>query len=118
MRKHKYNAVKTGGYDSKKERARSEELKRMEADGLISDLKEQVKFELIPAQYEIIQVQLVRKTKEKRVCLELSCCYIADFTYLENGIYIVEDTKGVKTPEYRIKKKLMLYRHGIKIKET
>lgn len=50
--------------------------------------------------------------------VERACEYVADFVYIENGKTVVEDAKGVKTPEYRIKRKLMLERYGIKIKET
>ena len=44
--------------------------------------------------------------------------YIADFAYMQDGKYIVEDTKGVKTPEYVIKRKLMLWLQGIRIREV
>ena len=44
--------------------------------------------------------------------------YKADFTYREGGELVVEDKKGLKTPVYVIKRKLMLFVHGIKIKET
>ena len=72
------------------------------------DLKRQVKFELIPSQRMYGKV------------VERPCTYIADFSYLDmlTCSTIVEDTKGFKTPVYRIKKKLMLWVHGIRIKET
>ena len=46
--------------------------------------------------------------------------YIADFSYFDcdSGQITVEDAKGFKTPEYRLKKKLMLWIHGIRIKEV
>ena len=44
--------------------------------------------------------------------------YVADFVYEDNGDTVVEDTKGMRTKEYVIKRKLMLYRYGIRIKET
>ena len=44
--------------------------------------------------------------------------YVADFVYLENGIEVVEDCKGVRTKEYVIKRKLMLFLKGIRIRET
>ena len=101
-KKGKYNNIKTNGYDSNKEYLRSLELKQNIKEGHISDLQEQVKFILIPKQ-----------------CGERQCTYIADFTYYDsNGNYIVEDVKGVRTEVYKIKKKLMLYIHGIKIKEV
>ncbi|MEG1617372.1 MAG: DUF1064 domain-containing protein [Bacteroidales bacterium] len=116
--KNKFNARKSGKYDSKTEKDRAESLRLMESSGLISDLREQVVFELIPAQYEIKEVQLKTKVKKVTRCVELPCRYIADFVYWENGVQIVEDSKGFKTPEYRIKKKLMLFIHNIKIRET
>lgn len=108
----KYHSQRTSGYDSKKEKRRSDELKLMQRAGLLSDLKEQVRFELIPAQYEIVN--------KKRKCIEQSCFYVADFTYIENGSLVVEDVKSPITrlnPVYIIKRKLMLYVHGIKIRE-
>jgi len=119
--KSKYRNKKTGKYDSKKESERAGQLKLMEQQGLISNLKEQVPFMLIPAQYEEIMVQLKTKVKPKKVCVEKSCSYYADFTYNDNENnkeLVVEDTKGVKTEAYRIKKKLMYQVYGIKIKET
>lgn len=109
---NKYHNIKSAGYDSKKERRRSNELKLLQRAGLISDLKEQVWFELIPAVYETVD--------GKRKCIEQSCSYVADFTYLENGKRIVEDTKSPITrenPTYIIKRKLMLQVHGIRIRE-
>jgi len=50
--------------------------------------------------------------------VERACTYVADFSYTENGRRVVEDTKGMKTRDYIIKRKLMLYVHGIRIKET
>lgn len=100
----KYKNVKTivDGieFDSKKEAGRYSELKLLKRAGKISDLEMQVRFELIPKQEG-----------------ERSCHYNADFAYYENGNYVVEDTKGMRTKDYIIKKKLMLYRYGIKIKE-
>ncbi|MBD5414876.1 MAG: DUF1064 domain-containing protein [Bacteroides sp.] len=113
----KYHAKKVGGYDSGREYRRAGQLKLMLQAGLISDLREQVAFELIPAQYALCGTDL--KGKPVRKLLEHSCRYIADFVYVDNatGQTIVEDTKGYRTPEYIIKRKLMLYMHGITIKE-
>lgn len=93
-------------FDSRKEENRWMELVLLERAGKISNLETQVKFELIPSQ------RIDGKVVERAVH------YKADFAYLENGQKIVEDTKGFKTPEYIIKRKLMLYVHGIKVKET
>lgn len=114
---NKYCAKRTGGHASKKEHERANELKLMQRAGLISNLREQVPFELIPAQYGECGTDL--KGKPVRVCVEKSCKYIADFVYTDNetGQTIVEDTKGFRTKEYVIKRKLMLYVHGIMIRE-
>ena len=48
----------------------------------------------------------------------LICKYVADFRYVENRVVVVEDSKGVRTPEYRLKRKLMKAIHGIDIRET
>lgn len=93
-------------FDSKKELNRWRELRQLERAGEITQLQRQVRFELIPSQRIDGKV------------IERSCNYIADFTYYKNGEYIVEDTKGFKTAEYVIKRKLMLHKHGIRIKEV
>lgn len=122
-RRSKYGALRTGSHASRKEHRRSAELQMMQRAGLISDLREQVPYELIPAQYaECGPTCPTRPTgpTPKATLLERSCRYIADFVYtdLRTGRTVVEDTKGVRTPEYIIKRKLMLFRHGIRIKEV
>lgn len=92
-------------FDSKKEAKRYSELCLLEQAGEISDLRLQVKFELIPSQ------RINGKVVERKVD------YIADFVYLRNGFKVVEDTKGIRTKDYIIKRKLMLWVHGIKITE-
>lgn len=106
---NKYNNKKTKGYDSKKEYIRSLELKSLQSKGIISELREQVKFVLLPSQYDIVN--------GKKVCIERPCSYIADFVYIKNGKQIVEDVKGMKTDVYKIKKKLMFHFHKIRIIE-
>lgn len=110
MSANKYNSrkveTKDGKFDSKAEFERWKQLKQMQKDGEIHQLKRQVKFELIPAQ------KINGKT------IERACSYIADFTYYYKGSFVVEDVKGHKTPVYNIKKKLMLERHGIRIQEV
>jgi len=115
---NKYGAQRVGTHASKKEHNRAAQLKLWQRAGIISNLREQVPFELIPAQYGDCGTDF--KGKPVRVCLEKSCKYIADFVYTDNetGQTIVEDTKGVRTKEYIIKRKLMLYVHGIRIKEV
>lgn len=102
----KYGNKKVAGFDSKRERARYQELLLLQRAGKIQELNRQVRFELIPSQY-----------KDGK-CIFRKTSYIADFTYIENGNLVVEDTKGFKTPEYIIKKKLMYQVHNIIIKET
>ena len=103
-------------YDSKKEYKRYTELALLQKAGQISGLHRQVKFVLIPAQYAEVPDTRIGKTKRK--CVERECSYIADFCYIQDGKQIVEDVKGVRTKDYIIKRKLMLYVHGIRIKET
>lgn len=126
MRKSKYGSQKVTidgiTFDSKKEAVRYQQLKLLERAGEIGELKRQVEFELIPAQFEHPH----SFTKHGRgKCLERKCSYIADFVYKvpllvggEPCITVVEDTKGYKTPEYIIKRKLMLYVHNIRIQEV
>lgn len=125
MIKRKYNNKKIiiDGikFDSKKEALRYKELKMLEKAGIIHDVQRQVKYVLIPAQYEptsSVYVKGNNKGKPKKgKLIERECAYYADFVYTENGKTVVEDTKGMRTPEYIIKRKLMLYIHGVRIKE-
>ena len=116
----KYNNKKTivdgETFDSKKEAGRYRELLLLEKAGEISDLQRQVKFVLIPAQREVDKVGPKGGIKKGRT-IEKECAYIADFVYQENSRTIVEDTKGFRTADYIIKRKLMLYVHGIQIRE-
>ena len=102
---NKYFAKKTLAFglkfDSKWEAERYGQLKAMERAGVVDQLERQVKYEL--------------KVNDVKICN-----YIADFTYLlieEDGSsrYVVEDAKGVLTPEFKLKKKLMLAIHKIDI---
>lgn len=116
-KKPKYNNKKVDGYDSKKERDRAGTLRLMQQQGLISDLREQEKYVLVPPQYEDVVV----KGKKKRKCIEREVAYYADFSYTDNQNnkeLVVEDCKGVRTKDYIIKRKLMLWVNGIRIKET
>lgn len=122
FKKNKYNNRKIiyedKVFDSRKEASRYRDLKMMEAAGLIKDLRQQVKFELIPTQREPDTIGPKGGVKKGKV-IEKECSYYADFVYYDNELQqqIVEDTKGVRTKEYIIKRKLMLYIHGVKIKE-
>ena len=123
----KYNATKcvVDGitFDSKHEANRYCELRLLQKGGAISDLQLQVEFVLIPNQYvtEKRYGKNGQPLKDKQVLLERKCSYIADFCYIDNatGEQVVEDTKSpiTRTPEYIIKRKLMLFRYGIRIIE-
>lgn len=121
-RKYKNRKVIVNGikFDSKKEAKRYQELSLLEKAGAISDLQMQVKFLLIPAQYEIVERygKKGQRLQSGTKCIEKECSYYADFVYNQGNKTIVEDTKGFKTPEYIIKRKLMLFKYGIKIKEV
>jgi hypothetical protein len=98
-------------FDSKKEMTYYGTLQILERSGKITNLKRQVKFELIPAQYGIVN--------GKRTCIEKSCNYYADFVYMDQlGFQVVTDVKGIRTSDYIIKRKLMMFIHGIQIKEV
>lgn len=109
-------------FDSKTEARRYQELKLLERAGVITDLQLQKDFELIPAQYEYFPRygKNGKRLKDGRRCIEQSCVYKADFCYydVEKKENVVEDTKGMRTKDYIIKRKLMLFVHGIKIKEV
>lgn len=122
MQKNKYHAkkVKVGDevFHSKKELRRYEELLLLEKAGQIKNLRREVKYTLIPSQRETIWKN--GKPRQGKV-IEREASYIADFVYEENGQTVVEDVKGgyaTKTPVYRLKKKLLLYVHGIRIREV
>lgn len=104
-------------FDSKKEANRYQELKLLQASGEISGLLLQVKYILIPPQYEPNTIGKRGGVKKGKM-IERECSYIADFVYQEKGETVVEDTKGMRTKDYIIKRKLMLWVHGIRIKEV
>ena len=117
----KYNAVKTEyngmTFDSKRELKRYMELETLEKNGEISNLQRQVKYVLIPTQREPDIVGKKGGIKKGKV-IEKECSYTADFVYEEDGETVVEDSKGFRTKDYAIKRKLMLYVYGIKIREV
>lgn len=119
----KYGATKVAVngvvFDSKKEARRFQELVLLAKAGRITDLQTQVKFVLIPAQREPDAIGPRGGVKPGKV-IEKECSYIADFVYkdAETGEVVVEDTKGFRTKDYTIKRKLMLFVHGVRIKEV
>ena len=110
-KRSKYGAEKKGGYDSKKEYRRAMELKLLEKEGIISELREQVRFELLPKQ-EVIGFN------GKAICGRRKMEYVADFVYMRDDKEIVEDSKGFRTDVYKRKKRLMKRILGIDILET
>lgn len=125
MSKSKYGNIKTTTsdgikHDSIKEANRWCELKWLERAGKISNLQRQVPFELIPAQYEVVERygKSGKRLKDGKKCVEKSVVYIADFVYTEDGKQVVEDAKGFRTKEYKLKKRMLLYFKGIKLRET
>ena len=119
--KYRNNKITLGGetYDSMKEYYRYLDLVLMQQAGEIKELRRQVKYVLIPAQREPDTIGS-RGGRKKGKLLEREVAYIADFVYIDakTGDTVVEDTKGMRTPEYIIKRKMMLYFHHIKIKEV
>ena len=104
MTKYNNTKIRVDGrlFDSKAEAARWQELSLLERAGEITELERQVEYELIP------------KQKGERAVK-----YIADFRYVDHeGKVVVEDTKGVRTPVYILKRKLMLRVHGIRVREV
>lgn len=102
-RANKYGAVRTTvdgvTFHGKGEAKRYHELRLLERAGEISALNRQVTFPLTVNGVRI-------------------CDYVADFSYVRQGVLFVEDFKGVRTAEYRLKKKLMRAVHGVEIHET
>ena len=128
MAGNKYGAKKikdpATGYvfDSKREFTRWCELRIMERAGRIYGLRRQVKYELIPTQREV-GTELYKAGPQKGLpkpgaVIEKPCFYVADFVYYENGQLVVEDCKGYVTEAFKLKKKLMLWVHGIRIRIT
>lgn len=107
-------------FDSRKEARRWQELLLLSRAGVIQNLQRQVKYVLIPSQYETYERygKNGNKLQDGRRLIERECSYVADFVYTEDGKLVVEDVKGVRTKEYIAKKKMMLYFHGIRIKEV
>lgn len=105
----KYRARKTTvdgiTFDSRKEADRYLVLKGMEEDGLIENLRRQVRYELVPA-FDV-------DGRHYRPVY-----YVADFVYVEDGREVVEDVKGMITDVYKLKSKLFARRYGMSIKET
>lgn len=110
-------------WDSKLEYQRWKFLNKCQQEGIISQLQRQTEYTLIPKQTKTIPQfgKRGQPIKAKTRVLELPVTYHADFQYLnQQGQIIVEDTKSkfTKTKDYIIKRKLMLFIHGIRIAEV
>ena len=126
-RKSKYGnrkIIKDGqAFDSVKEARRWIELSLLEKAGEITDLRRQVEFPLLPTQREASTEVYQRgenkgKPKPGKV-IEKPVVYVADFVYkTKEGETVVEDTKGFRTKDYVLKRKMLLYFHKIKIREV
>lgn len=124
MRRNKYSARKVvydgQTFDSKRECERYLQLCMLERAGEIYDLQRQVKFVLIPEQREegtVITRGIHKGELKQGKLLERECAYYADFVYYDSKTdkMIVEDSKGFRTKDFLIKKKLLLYVHGISL---
>lgn len=124
---NKYNAHKTEvdgiSFDSHKEAARYVQLSMLQKAGEIKDLKLQVKFVLIPTQREPDIIGKRGGRKPGRL-IEQELSYVADFVYIDTatGQQVVEDVKGYTGDGsaykiFVIKRKLMLYKYGIRVQE-
>lgn len=126
MSKYNSRRVSVGGitFDSVREAKRFQELYYLQKVGAISELDLQVKFELVPAQYETYERYGKRgqRLKDGQKCVERAATYVADFVYKQGGQTIVEDAKGYQKGTaydlFVIKRKLMLHVHGIKVREV
>lgn len=117
--KYRNKKITVGGetFDSKREYNRWCELKLAERAGEITELRRQVKFVLIPSQREKVWNDKKNRFEDGKV-IEREVSYVADFTYKNRlGFEVVEDSKGFRTKDYVLKRKMMLYFHGIKIHE-
>ncbi len=127
---NKLHAVKTvvDGIEwaSKAEAKRYCELKLLQRAGKISELRWQVPYLLIPAQYETYarySDKTGNRLQDGKRCIEHKCEYIADFVYVQNGQTVVEDVKGYRDTgsaayaKFVLKRKMMLYFHGIEVRE-
>ena len=119
---NKYHATKVVfdgiTFDSKKEGLYYLRLKQMQQEGKIANLRMQVPYELLPAIYKDEVVHLKTKDKTVQKLVQRAVVYVADFVYDENGIEKVVDTKGLRLPDYILKKKMMLALKGISIIEV
>ena len=92
-------------FDSKREANRWAELKLLERGHVITDLRRQVRYIIAP-QTTVEGVKFTTKV------------YVADFVYHKDGKLVVEDVKGYRTQEYKLKRHLMALNYQILVVET
>ena len=119
-RKYGNKKIEFGGetFASKGEWQRWLFLKDAESKGLISGLRKQVEFILLPTQYKEEVIHLKTKDKVVQRVAEKEVTYIADFVYFKNHELVVEDFKGFPDEKYPIKRKMMLYFNNVAIREV
>ena len=125
MKRHKYNARKTElegiTFDSKKEAKRYEYLKQLEMVDIISHLKLQVEYELLPAVRINDTIKLKTKGKSVIRTIQRPITYKADFEYIKNGELITEDVKAspkMIPADFKLKEKLFFYKYRRRIKRV
>lgn len=118
--KYRNKKIQVNGetFDSMKELRRWRDLKLLEKAGEITELRRQVPFELLPNQREPDKIGPRGGRKPGRT-IERKAVYVADFVYRDRaGQEVIEDCKGMRTKEYILKRKLLLFRFGIRILES
>ena len=118
--KYRNKKIQVNGetFDSMKELRRWRDLKLLEKAGEITELRRQVPFELLPNQREPDKIGPRGGIKKGRI-IERKAVYVADFVYKDRaGREVIEDCKGMRTKDYVLKRKLLLFRFGIRIMET
>ena len=113
--KNKFNAHKVTyrgmTFDSRKEFKRFLYLQFLEKKGVISQLRRQVKFQIIPPLYVARTVNHAKTTRIKSRLIDSPAYYTCDFLYRENGRIIIEDVKSAETArlkDYILRRKLMI----------
>lgn len=107
-------------FDSKDEMTRYIELCDLQRKGVISGLRRQYSFMLIPRQSKMVVKHLKTKDKMVEKFLENPVIYTCDFTYKEGGVYVIEDVKSLFTRmerDYPLRRKLMVQKiqnHNVK----
>ena len=119
--RYNHTKVEANGlkFDSKKEYQRYLVLKEAEDNRLITDLRTQVKYELIPAVVEEYIEHLKTKDKIKTRTLQLAITWTADFVYIKDGEEVVEDVKPSKSllsDRFVIKEKLFFWKYRKRIR--